>query len=127
MSQRTAIERRTFLQVNAARMRIAPTPAEKKLRPLLESMGFKFQVPIEVRKHRSYKTLDGSIMDFYHAGKKLCIELDGGYHKPGPDGRRDRRLAAVGIRTIRFKNREALNETARVIAQIQEALNGHDL
>ena len=63
-------------------------------------------------------------MDLYHPGARLCVELDGSVHAKtkGRDGRRDRALATMGIKTLRFPNGDVLRKpaefTARVVREI---------
>jgi len=107
---RTAVERRDFRCLRADEMRRWPTRAEAKLMPHLEPLGFEFQVSFDAPRQRG--GMDGVIMDFYHRRSRLCVEVDGGAHKSrrGPDARRDRRLLAIGIRTLRITNAEALDQ-----------------
>lgn len=121
---RSVEELAAFAVQAADGMRRWPTPAERRVRPILEAMGFRFQHPM---------LLDGKggriravVLDFYHEDLRLCVEVDGGYHRRrrGPDGRRDRRLLAVGVRTVRLTNAEAMGPAARVRAKIQAAMEG---
>jgi len=59
------------------------------------------------------------ILDFYHAGAQLCIEVDGGIHKKqkGRDRRRDTRLATMGIKTLRFDNWQVFEKLKGVRAR----------
>jgi very-short-patch-repair endonuclease len=60
------------------------------------------------------KPLLSFIVDFYCPKAKLVIELDGGQHfKPDnqiKDQARDDQLAALGLRVLRFNNRQVLKE-----------------
>lgn len=103
----------------------APTPAEAKLRPRLEALGFVFQEPIQIPK-RKVPGSHGFIMDNYHPVAMLRVEVDGGYHKrqKGRDRRRDTILRLAGIRTIRFSNKEVLHGLDNVVEKIREELQG---
>ena len=109
-----------FTRVRAAQMRIAPTPAERKAWELLRGLGFKNQVPIKVLKHRSVASFKYYILDLYHAGARLCVELDGSVHRKtrGRDGRRDRALAYLGIKTLRFSNSDVMRKPSEFAARI---------
>jgi very-short-patch-repair endonuclease len=85
------------------------TPAERVMKGLLEPLGFKFQV------WKVGKTKNGGVHDYlldcFHPGSNLCVEVDGGIHKKqkGRDRRRTNQLGyAEGIRVIRFENRRVL-------------------
>lgn len=112
--KRTPAETRGFLQTNAERMRRWPTKAEETIRPWLTMLGFEFQHPFG---HNN------AILDFYHKGYKIAVEIDGGYHKKrqGPDARRDRRLRKyAGITTLRFTNKRVLEDTEACVREIRE-------
>ncbi|MCX6726847.1 MAG: endonuclease domain-containing protein [Candidatus Shapirobacteria bacterium] len=66
------------------------------------------------------KPIDRFILDFYCSNLCLAIEIDGGSHKvkSGRDNLRDKYLKACGITTLRFTNKEVINnikEVARII------------
>ncbi|MFA6185459.1 MAG: endonuclease domain-containing protein [Candidatus Shapirobacteria bacterium] len=77
-------------------------------------------------KFTRQKPLDRFILDFYCSELLLVIEIDGGYHlkKQEQDSKRDKFLNCLNIKTIRFKNKEILNELEKVkneiIKNIQE-------
>jgi very-short-patch-repair endonuclease len=68
------------------------------------------------------KPLLSYIVDFYCPKAKLVIELDGGQHyKPDyqlKDQTRDDQLAALGLRVLRFNNRQLLKEMDAVMEVI---------
>ena len=76
-------ERWEFRAVRASQMRTEPTVAEAKLRPLLEPLGFRFQVPIELPRHRK-RGVDGYILDFFNEEAKV---FDHVYAARRPRGR----------------------------------------
>ena len=117
--KRTDGEVGAFLQANAFRMQSNPTSAEKVLWPFLEKLGFEQQVVIRIDQVRQ-----PYILDFFHRGRMLCIEVDGPIHskKKGRDGRRDRQLSFRGIRTLRLTNHEVLKEFDSAWAKIMEAI-----
>ena len=65
------------------------------------------------------KPLLSFIVDFYCPSAKLVIELDGGQHfEPefsARDKERDAQLAAIGLKVLRFDDRQVLLETAGVL------------
>ncbi|MCC6076933.1 endonuclease domain-containing protein [Pseudomonas sp. GCM10022188] len=68
------------------------------------------------------KPLAGYIVDFYCAAARLVIELDGSqHHAPEAiayDNRRTRDLEALGLRVIRFDDRQVLRELGAVLEVI---------
>ena len=93
----------------ARTMRQVPTDAEAKLWRALRLQrlgGYRFR--------RQY-TVAGYILDFYCPACRLAVELDGGQHSDPAqleyDRRRTARLNEMGIRVLRFSDRDALKET----------------
>ncbi len=109
----------------ASLMRTNPTKAEAALWRALEPLGFLRQVPMALPRLKHPSRLDYYVLDFYHARRKLCIEVDGGYHRKrkGRDERRDRRLAQHGVRTLRIANAEVLDDFEATVALIRYAEN----
>ncbi|MCR4304623.1 MAG: endonuclease domain-containing protein [Gallionella sp.] len=68
------------------------------------------------------KPLLSFIVDFYCPKAKLVIELDGAQHFENEhrikDGERDAKLANIGIKVLRFDDRQALRECDAVLAVI---------
>lgn len=112
--KRTQAEIRGFLQTQAERMRLWPTKAEAALIPWMTMAGFEHQYVFE---HAQV------ILDFYNPTYKVCVEVDGGYHKKrkGPDERRARLLKKMmGIETLRYTNKQALEDTEMVMQGVRE-------
>ena len=65
------------------------------------------------------KPLLAFIVDFYCPAAKLVIELDGSQHSEAEhqakDQDRDAALASLGLRVLRFDNRQVLLETDAVL------------
>jgi very-short-patch-repair endonuclease len=102
----------------AKELRRASTPAEVALWNGLRGWG--------VGKFRRQHPLDRFVLDFYHQGAKLCVELDGGVHDT-PDQRardeaRTAALEAMGVRVLRFRNEDVLGDTAGVMRRIKREL-----
>jgi very-short-patch-repair endonuclease len=64
------------------------------------------------------------ILDFYCAQAKLCIEIDGPIHdeQRERDAERTAWLEATGLRVIRFRNDEVMEQNHDVYERIQAAL-----
>lgn len=96
-----------------------PTEAEAKLWEELKrkKLGVKF---------RRQAVMFGWIADFWCPAKKLIIEVDGGYHKKPnqikADNHRDKALNVFGIRTLRVKNDEIMNNMPEVLERIEKVL-----
>ena len=68
------------------------------------------------------KPLGPFIVDFYSHAAALVIEVDGRQHyeeeHARKDGERDEYLAGLGLRVMRFDNRQVLLETDAVVEEI---------
>ena len=78
-----------------------------------------------VQFYRQKPLLD-YIADFYCAKASLVIELDGGQHlepeHQHKDMLRDKALAELGLRVLRFDNRQVMAETDAVVGAIYEVV-----
>jgi len=96
------------------------TEAEKQLWETLRSRRFN-----SLKFFRQYG-IGHYIADFYCPSLKLAIELDGQKHFSSDgaecDRERSRYFGAIGIRTIRFSNNDALKNVQTVLANIEETL-----
>ena len=72
------------------------------------------------------KPIGDYIVDFFAPSTKLVIEVDGSQHMGGnyaeKDKRRDKYLASVGLRVLRFNNREVIKETDAVVEAIYRTM-----
>jgi very-short-patch-repair endonuclease len=72
------------------------------------------------------KPLLSFVVDFYCPAAKLVIKLDGSqHHEPehqARDRERDARLDALGLRVLRFDNRQVLCEMDAVLETIRRAV-----
>jgi leucyl-tRNA synthetase len=120
--KRSASEIDAFLNARADEMRRNPTSAEARLWAELKPLGFARQAPICGETKNGLEWF--YIADFFECFAGLIVECDGGIHKRqrGRDRRRDTRLATIGIRTIRFANREVLKDMDGVLTKIRAAL-----
>lgn len=100
-------------------MRANPTPSEKRLKDRLE---------VEQVNHvfQSVKFSRGTyrIFDFYIPKRRIVIEVDGPYHDPEYDNRRDCQVVAQHKRytVLRFTNDEVDNNIESVLQKIREAM-----
>ena len=74
------------------------------------------------------KPLLSFVVDFYCPAAKLVIELDGSQHfeavAQAKDQDRDAALSGLGLRVLRFDNRQVLLETDAVLTVIDEVVRG---
>jgi very-short-patch-repair endonuclease len=98
----------------ARQMRCEPTPSEKRLWQKLRQkqlLGFKF---------RRQQAIDRFIVDFYCAEARLVVEVDGGIHDytQEEDAIRQEFLESLGLRVVRFRNEDVLEEIEGVLEGI---------
>jgi very-short-patch-repair endonuclease len=111
------VARHHFLTSRSRGLRKNSTDAERKLWSILRSRqlgGFKFRKQVEI---------DGYVVDFLCAEKRLIIEVDGGQHTPERDAPRTAYLESQGFRLIRFWNNEVLENLDGIWTRIEEALS----
>jgi very-short-patch-repair endonuclease len=99
-------------------LRRHPTPAEDTLWRALRGSRF------EGAKFRRQVSFDRYVVDFYCHAAKLAIELDGKQHEwfAKYDADRSDLLERRGVRVIRFKNEDLLNDLDSVLARIKAEL-----
>lgn len=107
----------------ARELRQTQTEAEKLLWQLLRNRQ------IANAKFRRQHPINHYIADFYCNEHKLVIELDGSQHHTDEgkqkDSIRTEQLNKLGIRVIRFDNRQILTETEAVLEVIFDAVCPH--
>jgi very-short-patch-repair endonuclease len=105
------------VQKAARQLRCDPTRAEVALWEALRTRRF-----CGVRFRRQH-VIDRFVVDFYSSEHRLAIEVDGDIHdqQREHDELRTEYLAARGVRVVRFRNEEVLNDLASVLAAIREA------
>lgn len=105
-------------------MRRSPTRSEDRLWAWLRGRRF------EGAKFRRQVPIGRYIADFYCAGLKLVIEVDGTHHRmPGMleyDDERSVELASRGIRVVRIANELLIRDYLVVIDIIRYALSPED-
>ena len=106
----------------AKQLRQSQTDAEKFMWQLLRNRQ------LANAKFRRQHPIEGFIADFYCHEHKLVIELDGSQHFTEigmrKDAQRTMRLNELGIRVLRFDNRQVLTETGAVLQMVLERLKG---
>jgi very-short-patch-repair endonuclease len=107
----------------ARELRRSMTPAEKQLWAALR------RNQLDRLHFRRQQIIDGFIVDFYCHAAHLVVEVDGPVHdRQRPyDAERDRVLAARGLRILRIKNEEVLENMDQVLHKIRVACHGGDL
>lgn len=81
---------------------------------LLNGYKFRRQVPI-----------GPFIVDFVCQERRLVVELDGFQHADDPrDRQRDRYLASLGYRVLRFWNQEIYADVQQALAHVVEVIEG---
>ncbi|NVO21328.1 MAG: endonuclease domain-containing protein [Bacteroidetes bacterium] len=100
-------------------LRERQTVAEKVLWEAIRSRrcnGLKFR-----RQHPSFRY----ILDFYCVEHKIAIEIDGSIHQAPEiheyDDHRTTVLEELGLRVLRFSNKEVVNNLGEVLSSIIEA------
>ena len=109
----------TNLKYLARSLRTSMTDAERKL-----WSGIR-RKQIQGRLFSRQKTIGKYIVDFHCASASLVVEIDGGQHYTGEgrekDRHRDRTLAAIGLKVLRFSDRDVLTNVQGVLRVICEA------
>jgi very-short-patch-repair endonuclease len=75
---------------------------------------------------RRQQVIAGFIVDFYCHAAGLAVELDGPVHarQVDYDRDRDRVLNEIGVRVLRFRNEEVMENLEAVLTAIREACRG---
>lgn len=102
----------------AKELRRDMTPAEKIL--WQELRGNKLGVHF-----RRQQVIAGFIVDFYGHKVSLVIELDGSVHdrQVEEDAQRDKVLKEMGLRIVRIKNEEILEDLPAALGRIRELIS----
>ena len=103
----------------AKELRRDMTPAEKILWEELRAnkLGVHF---------RRQQVIQGFIVDFYCHKAGLVIEVDGDIHdlQKGEDERREKALSALGLRVVRFRNDEVVENLSALVRKIKSCIIG---
>ena len=103
----------------AANLRKRMTVPEKLLWDRLKNKSL-------IDKFRRQHPIGCYILDFYCHQKRLSVELDGEIHQDKEQKEKDIErtsyLIELGIKELRFKNQEVINDIEKVILEIKEKL-----
>jgi very-short-patch-repair endonuclease len=104
----------------ARQFRGEPTVGERALWQVLKGGAFRGLY------FRRQQVMSGFIVDFYCAGARLAIELDGPIHdeQVAADQERDRALSNIGIRTVRIATDRVQHDLPTVLEEIAVACGG---
>ena len=106
----------TYLKPNSRKLRKSMTDAEQSLWSRIRRKQLK---GLQVYRQ---KPIGRFIVDFYCPKANLVIELDGGQHYSEAarrkDDLRDKYLENVGLRVLRFSDREVFENLAGVLEKI---------
>lgn len=105
----------------AAEMRNNPTPAEKRMREILNA-SVTPSFPEYVFESQSVQY--GYILDFYCPTLRLAIEVDGGSHnnRQGYDWERDTHLTNHGIQVLRTTNAQVFNNPQDLVNSLNKII-----
>ena len=99
------------------------TPAEAVLWTSLQ------RKQLEGRKFRRQHSIGNYIVDFYCPSEKLAIELDGAEHftpeGSDADEARDLYLSNLGIKVLRYENRDIYNNLEAVLEDIKNSFKSN--
>ncbi|MCK6613514.1 MAG: endonuclease domain-containing protein [Ignavibacteriaceae bacterium] len=79
------------------------------------------------QKFRRQYSVDSYVIDFYCPSLKLAIEIDGEIHEQEDqkkyDAERQKHIEAYGIRFMRIKNEEIMNDMDKVMKAVEDKIN----
>lgn len=85
--------------------------------------GFLKELPVTVNRQKVFKNF---VVDFYCASNKIAIEVDGSQHYDdggiAKDKLRDEYFTSIGIKVLRYSNREVNEEFESVCNDILKNL-----
>lgn len=98
-------------------LRARATPAEQLLWSALQRRQ------LAGRKFRRQHSVLNWVLDFYCPAERLAVELDGSPHDAAVaqsrDESRDAQLARLGIRVLRYENRDVMENLEGVVRDIE--------
>ena len=107
------------LKVLARSLRTSMTDAERSLWSAIR------RKQIQGRPFSRQKTIGRYVVDFYCASASLVVEIDGGQHYTeegrAKDRHRNRALHELGLKVLRFSDRDVLTDSAGVLGVIWDA------
>ena len=101
----------------AKAMRQNMTPAERSLWGALRTNR------LDGLHFRRQQIIEGFIVDFYCHAERLVVEVDGPVHRRQVehDVERSRILTALGLRVLRIRNEEIMQDLEGVLSRIRRA------
>ncbi|MBF9255197.1 endonuclease domain-containing protein [Pontibacter sp. 172403-2] len=112
------LHNRRYLKENRKELRNYSTPAEGELWKYLKAGQ------LHGRKFRRQHSIGNYILDFYCPSEKLAIELDGHVHLHSAaaeaDMKRDNILNELGVKVLRFENKDIFQNLDAVLQEISE-------
>ncbi len=113
------IHNRKYLKSIRKELRSSLTPSEARLWKALKNSQ------IDGRKFRRQHSIGDYVVDFYCPSEKLVIEVDGAHHftpsGEAADTIRDKYLAELNIKVMRFENDAIQYQMEMVIEEIRNA------
>jgi very-short-patch-repair endonuclease len=113
------LRKQQLITAHAHRMRAAPSEPERLLWRALRAsqLGVQFRRQVVVQ---------GYIVDFFAPAARLVVEVDGAQHtrQRRADKRRDRALAAAGLRVLRLPAALVLHQPPSALRLVTAALSG---
>jgi very-short-patch-repair endonuclease len=114
--------RRNKSQENARKRRSAPTPAERELERILNSLNGGV---LRGRFFREWAFADRWILDFFFHEVRLGIEVDGSVHSLASQKQRDREKEQTcdewSITILRISNREVFGDREALVQKLRAA------
>ena len=111
---------KAYLKNKARHLRTNMTDSERVLWSRLRGKQL-----LSVQFYRQ-KPIGKYIVDFYAPRVKLVVEVDGSQHmeekQAETDKHRDKYLASVGLKVLRFNSREILKQTDAVVQVIHRTM-----
>jgi very-short-patch-repair endonuclease len=115
------LHNRLYLKDTRRELRNNTTSAEGELWKYLKGGQ------LQGRKFRRQHSISNFIVDFYCPSEKLVVELDGQVHFSalcsGYDDERDSSLEELGIKVIRFENKEVFQNLEAVLHEISSCFS----
>lgn len=111
---------RSYISQHARRMRQRPTPAERKLRDILNSLNH----GVLQGRFQMQRAISGRwIVDIYFPEVRLAIEVDGSIHRTKDQQLRDAQKAAdcaeIDITLLRVTNGEVFGDREHLVEKLR--------
>lgn len=98
-------------------------------RPTLAEKAFWYRIKDFDPQFVRQKPIGRFILDFYCSKLLLDIEIDGDYHleRKNYDIGREEILNAMGVKTIRFSNKQILNDISKVLTDLKKNIKNRSM